>query len=317
MSLILPLRSRIEFTANALPSFLLHAESRTDHEVVIVLDKCPLTHELTRRGSQLPCDPIEYTARDLAGRERVYRWLDSHAGLLAKFNVRVLETYGNETLWTGGLRSGHALNVGVEAASTDWIVGIGDEDLVFTRGWDEALWGALHDRDPMMTVATPVFIQPTMYHPPMAKSDITREWIHAQRALNAHCLPFPIAREFATDFMSARIGYTSFVDLITLRAAQTGVHEEACGERRMCHWVPMLMYRPLLRKVGGWPLDDAHAFSYDIGLDDALGKLGVRKRMPLDHFIMHSKHHAFLSEEVAHDFGEEEAIRILKDKPIL
>lgn len=302
ISYVMPLRTRLEFTTNALPTILMH--STREHEVILVLDKCTYRHELARRPALYGTDLTHHDsafADDQRAREKVYRWIDGHQKLLDEHRVRVLDFHGDETHWTGGLRAAGAMNMGIRASTSDWTAVFGDEDLVFARGWDAALWGALWDRDPMRTASLPVMVMPHVEE--SFPEPLAADWIHAQRGRCCHQLSYPIAPEYA-QLWGGRITYDGFERFVEV-AKQSGVHEERCGERRLCHWVPMLMHKDLFWSVGGYPTADAASCSFDITFDDALGRAGIVKRMPLDHMILHAKHFCYLSDEVDRLWGDE------------
>jgi hypothetical protein len=300
MSFVMPLRNRTTFTANALPTFLLHAVR--DHEVILILDKCPLTHEFRRRpDSFTPSMWEQYIKEDQDAREHMYRWLDSHQALLDEYHVRVLEFQGDERFWTGGMRMSGALNIGVGAATTDWIVGVGDEDLIFMPEWDRVMWETLglhQGRDPNKTVSNMVMVTLQGREtwdgdrgPGAGRKIPTAAWIHAQRAACAHYLTFPVALKHQ-DPRSTRISYAALSEFIDA-AKLPGVVEEQCGVRLKTHWVPELMYKPMLVAQGMWPTDDASAFGPDIVQDDRFHHAGIQRRMASDHMIVHSKHYLY------------------------
>jgi len=312
MAYVMPLRVRLQFTTNALPSLITHASR--EHEVIIVLDKCPAEYEFTRRKAMYPVTDITSLVRDdRLGREKVYRWIDSHKALLDEHHVKILEFHGDERCWTGGLRAAGAMNAGVRAASSDWVLAFGDEDCVFTKGWDVAMWEAIRGRDPMKYVSTPVMVMPRV-HEEGFPSPPDAAWIHAQRQRCCHQLTYPLAREFG-ELSSGRIPLDAFMRFAAT-ARLDGTHEESCGERQMCHWVPLLMHKSLFWSVGGYPVTDAAACSFDLVLDDALRERGVKKRMPLDHFILHAKHFAFLSEEIDRAWGDPELLATIQKRMI-
>lgn len=303
MTLVVPLRKRMQFTTNILPTATMHA--CRDHEIIVVLDKCPLEHEIARRPDyHLSVD------QDLHDRERVFRWFNSHQALLDEHKIRVLESHGDANCWTGGLRMSAALNVGVEAATTEWIVGIGDEDLALPHNWDEALWRGLHEKNYQTNVSTLVLCQPEIFE--LWPQPITREWIHETRKSNWHRLAFPLTREQSSG--GCRIRWESFLKF-SATGAQPGIGDEACGERRAMHWVPFLMHKSLIDGVGRWPISDVCAMSPDMELDNLLAVAGVRKRMPLDSFVLHAKEHVYLSDEVDRVWGDPEMLALFRDKP--
>lgn len=305
MSFVMPLRNRTTFTANALPTVLLHAER--DHEVILVLDKCPLEHEARRRPGALG-DPTLWNKvirEDREGHDHMCRWIDDHKTLLDEYKVRVLEFSGDESFWTGGLRMSGALNMGVLASTTDWIVGVGDEDLVFMQGWDRVMWntmGIAEGRDPNKVVSNMVMV--TFQgregwdgnRGPVGGKVPTTAWIHAQRAMCTHYLTFPLALEHQ-DPRYTRVSYAAFERFCNV-AKLPGVVEERCGVRNRTHWVPELMYKPMLVRHGVWPTHDAAAFGPDITQDDLFHAAGIQRRMASDHFVLHSKHYIYINDDV-------------------
>jgi len=287
MTFVMPLRRDLQFTTNALPTVIKHA-ARDDHEILIVLDTCPQEYENSRRGIIYDVDA------DRREREQVCRWIDAHRSLLDEHHVQVMESFGNEGCWTSGLRTAAAMNLGIEKASTEWIVGIGDEHLVFLPGWDKAMWSAIEGRNHEENVATLVMVTPQVRE--SWPQPLKASWIHAQRERSCHQLAFPLKAEHA-DARSARISLASIEDFARRARLPGGVYRETCGERSLCHWLPMLMHRKLLKRIGGWPISDASAMSFDIALDDALGRANVQKRMPLDQFVMHSMHHVHIDHD--------------------
>jgi hypothetical protein len=307
MTYAIPLRRRLTFTLNALPTVILNASR--EHEIILMLDKCPLEHEFRRRPDQHTGDTTASIAADLSDRNRVYRWIDSHQKLLDEHHVKVMEFHGDERHWTGGLRSGAAMNMAVRASALDWILCFGDEDCIFLPNWDVALWSAICDRDPLKHVALPVMVMPGLADP--YPDPLTSEWIHAQRERCCHTLTYPIRREYAHDAAIGRIDIKAFERFAEL-AKQPGVHEEECGERRICHWVPLLMHRQLFENVGGYPVSDHSAKSYDIHFDDALrDRCGARKRMPLDSMLLHAKQFVRISDEIDRVWGDAELLQKL------
>jgi hypothetical protein len=290
MSFVMPLRCRVQFTTNALPTALLHADR--DHEVILVLDKCPLENERKRRPISLE-ESVRVASDDEAGREVVYRWIDSHARLLDEHRVRILEFHGDESFWTGGLRMSGALNMGVKASTTDWIVGVGDEDLIFMPGWDTSMWRTLGEADPDKCVANMAMV--TLQEREPCPETLTADWIHAQRSICSHYLTYPVAPR-QSDPRHSRFSYAAFSRFFEV-AKVPGVIEEACGVRSLTHWVPELMHKTLLHRVGGWPTSDASAFGPDIVQDDAFHAAGVRRRMATDHMVVHAKHFLYMSED--------------------
>lgn len=315
MTLVIPIRRRFQFTTNIIPTATMHAV-RKDHEFILVRDECSLGYELERRPE------LQNTAEVIHDREdrlRVGGWILNHAGFLQEHGVRVLESFGDRQCWTGGLRCSAALNVGVEAASTEWIVGIGDEDLCFLPGWDHDLWRGLEGKDPMKTVSTLTMVMPNVW-PSWEAGFIrphvpTRSWIHASRSMACHQLSFPL-HENERDILRTRIGESTWRTYAE-QARLPGIHEEACGVRNMCHWVPMLMHRDLLKKAGMWPVDEAAASANDIELDNRLGALGVKKRMPLDAHVLHAKHHLYCSNSMDYVWGERKLLEQLQSARIL
>jgi hypothetical protein len=313
MAYVMPLRNRLQFTTNSLPSIILHA-SRA-HEIIIVLDKCPLEYEMARRPEMYPGSLSENAAAlldDRRDRETVYRWFDKHQKLLDEHHIKVLDFHGDESRWTGGLRAAAAMNMGVAASTSEWVVVFGDEDLVFQKNWDVAMWDVLRDHDPMRYVATPVMVTPGLYDP---RPELTPEWIHAQRAVCCHKLTYPLAAEHAADLDSGRLSYEAFMRFVEI-GKKPGVYEELCGDRRVCHWVPLIMHRKLFDSIGGYPTTGRAAFSYDLVLDDALHDRGVIKRMPQDHMILHAKHLAYLSEEVDRVWADDVRLSTVQKKMI-
>lgn len=312
MTLVVPARARLQLTTNILPTAVRNA-SRRDHEILLVVDECDVLHEIRRRpGVFVEEQTVAHDAKD---RALLRGWIDAHRELLSASGVRVLRSAGDERCWTGGLRTSAALNVGVEAAQTEWIVGIGDEDLCFSPGWDDALWSALGGRDPRSTVSTLVMAMPMQRE--TWPEPLTARWIHMQRDRVCHQLTFPVRPEHS-GADSARISESSWLGFAQL-AKLGGVYEEQCHERKMCHWVPMLMHRDLLRRVGTWPIRDEAAFSFDIYLDDQLGAAGVRKRMRLDNLVLHSKHHLFMGEDVDRQWADPGVVEALRARggPVL
>lgn len=286
MTWIVPLRRRLQFTTNLLPTLFRFAE-RKDHEVIVILDKCDYRTEAARLG----IDVEEAARQDAIDRQKVYRWFDSHADLVVAHNIRMLDSYGSPALHTGGQRTAAALNLGIERASTPWMVGIGDEDLCLQPGWDRALWQALDGRDPLKYVSTLSMVMPKVFEgDPLPPA--TSGWV--KNSVNSQ-LSFPVRPEHAST-KGARISHAMFCAFTNV-ASSPDVLEERCAERLACHWVPLLMHRDLLGKVGGWPTREDSAYSFDIALDDDLAKLGVVKRMPRDAFALHTKHALYLDEE--------------------
>ena len=299
MTYVLPLRSRLQFTTNALPSLVRH--SAGTHEIILVLDKTPYEHELTRRTDAYPREDVQRLLHaDQAGRESVYRWIDAHRPILDEHGIQVMEFMGDERRWTGGLRAAAAMNMGMKAATSEWVATFGDEDLVFMKNWDLAMWNALRDHDPMQYVALPVMVTSQLRDP---YPNLTPSWIHAQRGSSCHALTFPVARQHTLSLTNARLSYESFLRFFEM-AKMTGCVNERCGERRMCHWVPMVMHRKLFDRVGGYPTSDQAACSYDLVFDDALRSLGVTKRMPLDHMILHTKHYVHFNDDADREWGD-------------
>jgi hypothetical protein len=299
MSFVMPLRVRTTFTSNALPTVIQHAER--EHEIILVLDKCPLEHEYRRRPDAYgPCDSPEWAAglkQDADFREHVYRWFDEHHKLLDQHHVRVLEFQGDERYWTGGLRMSGALNMGVAAATTEWIVGVGDEDLAFMPGWDRVLWetsGIKEGRDPNQVVANMVMVTLQGRELGSWPEPLTLEWIQAQRKACPHYLTFPIRADRAHNL--SRISYSSFKKFCDT-ASMPGIIEEPCGARIQTHWVPELMYKPMLVKHGMWPTDDGSAYGPDIVQDDRFGRAGVMRRMASHHMVLHAKQYLYMNEE--------------------
>jgi hypothetical protein len=298
MTYVLPLRSRLTFTFNSLPSIILHASR--EHEIIIVIDRCLLEHEIKARPAVYPDGGGRLLVDDQTDREHMYRWFDSHQKLLAEHHVRVMDFHGDERCWTGGLRAATAMNMGMASSTTDWVVVFGDEDLIFMKNWDVAMWGVLHDRDPMRYVATPVMVTPGQYDP---LPELTPDWIHAQRARCCTQLTYPLSTEYASSLASGRLSYEAFERFAEI-GAQAGVRDEACGERSMCHWVPLIMHRKLFDQAGGYPTTDYAASSYDLVFDGKLQSMGITKRMPLDHMILHAKHFAYFSDEVDREWAD-------------
>jgi hypothetical protein len=297
---VLPLRSRLQFTTNLLPSLVRH--SSRPHEIVIVLDKTPLQYELARRPNEFPPSQTEqFLRRDEAGREQVYRWIDAHQKLLDEHGINVLEFIGDERCWTGGIRAAAAMNMGTAATSSEWVATFGDEDLVFMKNWDVALWDVLRDHDPMQFVSTPVMVTPDLRDP--YPEVLTAAWIHAQRDLCCHKLTLPLPVKFSRDLLSGRLTYDTFLRFYEI-GKMGGCINERCGERRMCHWVPMITHRKLFDRVGGYPTHDRAASSFDLVFDDSLRALGVTKRMPLDHMVLHTKHYVYMSDEVDREWAD-------------
>lgn len=308
-SFVMPLRVRTTFTSNALPTVLLHADR--DHEVIIVLDKCSLEHEYRRRPDTYGKDVDvwnEGLSADTAFREHVYRWFDSHQRILDEHKVKVLEFHGNERFWMGGMRMSGALNLGVKAATTDWIVGVGDEDLAFMPGWDRVLWdtlGLAGGRDPNKTVSNMVMV--TLQGRDTWPEPVTHEWIAQQRVVCPHYLTLPIRA--ATAHNITRISYDTFKKFCNI-ASVPGVVEELCGVRAKTHWVPELMYKPMLVSQGMWPTDDASAFGPDIVQDDRFHRAVINRRMATDHMVLHAKHYLYKSEEWDRDWVDSEIVKI-------
>lgn len=290
-------RRRLQFTTNLLPTAVLGATR--DHDYLVVLDRCSLEHEFARRPNEYPPESrAGYMASDEAGIAQVDQWFADHRELCAKHGIRVAHHDGGPSCWTGGLRSASAMNHGITISDSEFLMAFGDEDLCLRKGWDEALWRALENRDPHKFVAVPTIVKAVGYD--SAPPTMSSLWIHEQRKACCHALSYPVPRDVAV--ATHRITETSW-DAFAKLARLHGVYEELCGVRRMCHWVPMLMYRPLLNHVGGWRIQDDRAFSYDIAIDDELGRNDVRKRMPLGHHILDSKLHYFISDEVDREWG--------------
>jgi hypothetical protein len=297
-SYVMPLRNRVTFTANALPTVIHHAER--DHEIILVLDKCSLEHEFRRRPDSFGTDKSAWEGSIVAerlAREHVYQWLDEHKSLLDEHKVRVLEFHGDERYWTGGLRMSGALNTGVQAATTEWIVGVGDEDLIFMPGWDRVMWdtlGLAAGRDANKFVSNMVMV--TLQGRETWPQPITAAWIHAQRQVCAHYLTFPLAPSHQEP-RSTRISYAALNAFCNVAKLPGVIEEELCGVRTKTHWVPELMHKPMLVAQGMWPTDDASAFGPDIVQDDRFHAAGIQRRMAADHMVIHSKHLLYKSEE--------------------
>jgi hypothetical protein len=299
MTIVLPLRSRLQFTTNALPSLVRH--SSRAHEIILVLDKTPYEYELTRRSDVYPRDDIpRLISTDKSERENVYRWIDAHGSLLDKHGIQVMEFMGDERRWTGGLRAAAAMNMAMKAATSDWVLTFGDESLFFMKNWDLAMWTALRDHDPMQFVALPVMVTSQLRDP---YPNLTPSWIHAQRGSSCHQLTFPLARQHTLSLTSGRLSYESFLRFFEM-GKMTGCVNERCGDRRMCHWMPMVMNRKLFDRVGGYPTGDQDACSYDLTFDDTLRRLGVTKRMPLDHMILLTQHYVHFSDDADREWGD-------------
>ena len=316
MTYVLPLRNHLTFTANSLPSIILN--SSREHEIIIVLDKCPFEYEFNRRnvgadGRTIGCRTLEEAVSDdREVREDVYRWFDAHQKVLDEHHVRVLDFHGDERCWTGGLRAGSAMNMGMREATADYVVVFGDEDLLFMPGWDRAMWDALKDHDPMRTVALPVLTVTGVCDPyPFA---FTPEWIHAQRKRLVNHLAYPVV-ESDFNLLSGRFPLENFAKFVAI-AKQAGCVEEMAGVRGICHWVPLIMHRKLFDQIGGYPTGDNAAFGYDIVLDDTLAALGVKKRMPLDHMMLHTKFFAFMSDEVDRVWGDPASLARIQKRMI-
>jgi hypothetical protein len=280
-TLIVPVRRRLQFTTNVLPSFLQHS-ARRDHEVLLVIDECPASYEEDRRGT----GAVNFN-EDEAGRWLVEQWLRTHQTLLSESNIRVLRSRGNPRCWTGGLRCAAAMNLGLEVARTEWVLGIGDEDLVFMPEWDRHLFDALDGHNPEKTVAVPVMVTPEVRAG--WPTPLTGSWIHGQRSAHCYSLCIPVTETHA-NIASARFTLDT-LKAFAKRATLLGVYGEKAGLRSLCHWVPLLARKTILQRVGGWPITDEAAMSFDIVLDNALGHADVAKRMPLDHHIFRMKHY--------------------------
>jgi len=301
---VLPLRTRLQFTTNALPSLIRHSSQQ--HEIILVLDKTPYEFEVLRRSDVYPrSDVPRLVSEDQAGREKVYRWIDAHRPLLDEYKINVMEFHGDETRWTGGLRAAAAMNMGTAAATSDWVAVFGDEDCVFMQNWDKVLWSALQDHDPMQYVSLPVMVMTQMRDP--YPETVSPSWIHAQRSTCCHQLTFPLARKHAESLTSGRLSYDSMLRFAE-RAKMGGCVNERCGDRRMCHWVPMLMHRKLFERAGGYPTSDQAASSFDLVFDDTLRAMNVTKRMPLDHMILHTKHYVHISDDLDNMWGDKELL---------
>jgi hypothetical protein len=310
MSFVMPLRKRTTFTANALPTVIFHAER--DHEIILVLDKCPHEYEFKSRPDSYGTDPSAWASAleaDRAAREHMCRWIDGHQALLDEHNVKILEFQGDEHYWTGGLRMSGALNVGVSAATTDWIVGVGDEDLIFMPGWDRVMWDTLgldEGRDPNKFVSNMAMI--TFQGRDWWPEPLTPEWIQAQRKQCSHYLTFPLAARHQSP-EATRVSYDAIKRFCDI-ARVPGVIEEPCGARAMTHWVPELMFKPMLVRNGSWPTDDGSAFGPDIAQDDMFNRMGIRRRMSTDHMVVHSKHYLFKSAEWDRIWVDPEIVKI-------
>jgi hypothetical protein len=290
-------RRRLQFTTNLLPTAVRGATR--DHDYLVVLDRGSLEHEFARRPGDYPPEAQEkLRVEDAAGIARVDQWFADHQDLCARSGVRVAHHDGGPACWTGGLRSAGAMNHGIANSDSEYLVAFGDEDLCLRPGWDEALWRALDNRDPLKFVSLPTVVKMAEYDaiPPKMSS----LWIHEQRKVCCHALSFPVRRGVAS--ATHRITAETW-DAFAKLARLHGVYEEPCALRRMCHWVPMLVHRRLLEHVGGWRIQDERAYNYDIALDDELGRNGIRKRMPLGHAILDSKLHYFISDEVDQEWG--------------
>ena len=301
MTYVLPLRRHLTFTTNSLPSIILNASR--DHEIIIVLDKCPLEYEHARRPEVYPGDCTSAITSDREERETVYRWIDAHQKILNEHNVKVLDFHGDAHCWTGGLRAAAAMNMGTKTATSEYVVVFGDEDLLFMPGWDRAMWDPIKGLDPMRYVSLPVMVTTDVCDPYMPPADLTPDWIHAQRKKCCHKLVYPTMPSDGGSLFSGRFPIENFARFVGI-GKQSGCVEEPCGVRAMCHWVPIIMHRRLFDHIGGYPTGDDAAFGYDIVLDNTLSSMGVRKRMPLDHMILHTKFFTFISDEVDRDWGD-------------
>lgn len=302
MTYVLPVRNHLTFTQNGLPSFLMHATR--EHEVILVVDSCPITHEIRRRPECYPNpqDHASSIASDERDRVRVRQWIDVHAKLLDEHHVRVIESLGDENCWTGGLRETYALNLAHRSATCEWLLCFGDEDLVFMPRWDEALWEAMDGQDPQRAVGLPVMVMPHVEE--SYPEPLTAQWIHAQRGRCCHQLSYPV-RVAHSELGTGRIQLPDFQRFAEL-ASLPGIHEEPCGWRAKCHWVPLLMHRDVFDRVGGYPTNDEAAISFDIHWDDRLGAMGIVKRMPEYQHILHAKHLVYISDEIDRVWGDTE-----------
>jgi hypothetical protein len=300
MTYVLPLRRHLTFTTNSLPSIIVNASR--DHEIIIVLDKCPLEYEQARRPETYPVERrAALVQEDREEREVVYRWVDAHQKALSDNNIKVLDFHGDERYWTGGLRAAAAMNMGTKTATADYVVVFGDEDLCFMPGWDRAMWDVLKDHDPMRHVALPVLAITGVCDP--HPSDLTPAWIHSQRGRLMNHLAYPVSQSDSSSLLSGRFPLENFSRFVVV-GKQAGCVEEPCGVRGMCHWVPIVMHRKLFDQMGGYPTGDNAAFGYDIVLDDTLAAMGVKKRMPLDHMILHTKFFVHMSDEIDRVWGD-------------
>lgn len=299
MSLLMPLRKRTHFTTNALPSMLKRAV-RKDHETIISLDRVSMIHEFRRRPEMFGTDKDDWAQAlraDTNGQGIVNKWLDSHKNLLSNYNVRVITSPDRSDLWNGGMRWATALNLAVATATNEWILGLVDEDLVFQDRWDELLWAHMQDRDPASTCVLPMMVMPRSDI--VVPSQITHEWLEEQRKLVCNQYTFP-APEIAME--GYRFPYARWDEFVQT-VKQEGAFEEPCGLRNYGHWVPPLLHRDLILKVGGWPVDDKDGICADLIFDNRLCAAGVQKVIAKDCLIFHTKSFCYWNEETEADWA--------------
>ncbi len=177
-----------------------------------------------------------------------------------------------------------AMNMGIEAAKNDWIVGISDDDLFYSKNWDKPILDIIDNYDPTNSVLRPVHVQPR-FQLEGEEVTVSRFWESASwRDICQHYYAIPTTVEINNTWGITENDWNKLVEIVS---RDNDIRNQKCGIQERIHWIPLIIHKDLIEKVGGWDTTYEHAYSFDIYFDDVLGKHNVTKYQPSNSFVLH------------------------------
>lgn len=188
------------------------------------------------------------------------------------------EIYPGKTNADDGVDIAFKNNLGIERCQTEWVLPNWDADMFPGYGWDESLV-AYAERAAPNEAMVPTHVQPHLYGHDVDLR-LADPWVTLRAVANGR-LSMPAQRTLPTGGPWVTLAEW---DAFCRAIGSTEEIREACNERRLLHWNPMMVRKRDADAVGRYSYKGA---GYDMELDTVLGARGFTKVSFKDSFILH------------------------------
>lgn len=246
LTIAMPIRRRTETLNNCLR--MLFAHSCFQHDIKLVFDRA---------------------------KNEVVDWVNQNMEWLNKHNVEVLTSPYTEFPERGNhdqYGTANASNWAWKHAETEWLMCM-DDDMYCSKNWDYNILRRIRD---VNMVYVPINVRPEIS---VQRTAGWGEWYHLT-------YPKQLTREKAVSstektYYALESEWLQWCDQMKVN----DVYGEPCSERRVGHWMPLIIHKNVFLKSGGFE----PGVGRDINFDSKLGRMGYMKTVVRDSFFLHMK----------------------------